>query len=94
MYRPGKASPLNCRGISAGALQTATTMEEEISKKKIIYGIVTVSDKGQIAIPVELRSHLDIKRGDQLVVLRKEDDSGLTLVKIDRMEDLLGGLRT
>jgi AbrB family looped-hinge helix DNA binding protein len=68
-------------------------MQEETPKKKIIYGIVTVSDKGQIAIPVELRGHLDIKKGDQLVVLRKEDDSGLILVKLDKMEDLIGELR-
>ncbi len=66
---------------------------EEASKKKIVYGIVTVSDKGQISIPVELRNHLNIARGDQLVVLRREDDSGLILVKLDKMEDLIADLR-
>lgn len=66
---------------------------KEASKKKIVYGIVTVSDKGQISIPVELRNHLNIARGDQLVVLRREDDSGLVLVKLDKMEDLIADLR-
>ena len=66
---------------------------EEAPRKKIVYGIVTVSDKGQISIPVELRNHLNIARGDQLVVLRREDDSGLVLVKLDKMEDLIADLR-
>ena len=55
--------------------------------------IVTVSDKGQIAIPVELRNDLGIKRGDQLLVMRQSDDSGLVLMKLDRVEDLLSGIR-
>lgn len=67
--------------------------KETAKKKKIVYGIVTVSDKGQIAIPLELREDLGIKRGDQLVALRKDDDSGLVLVKMEMMEDLLSGLR-
>ncbi|HSV96459.1 MAG TPA: AbrB/MazE/SpoVT family DNA-binding domain-containing protein [Spirochaetota bacterium] len=66
---------------------------KKASEKKTIYGIVTVSDKGQIAIPVELRNDLDIKRGDQLLVIRKPDDSGLVLMKLDRVEDLLSGIR-
>ncbi|HNU92559.1 MAG TPA: AbrB/MazE/SpoVT family DNA-binding domain-containing protein [Spirochaetota bacterium] len=61
--------------------------------KKTIYGIVTVSDKGQIAIPVELRTDLEIKRGDQMMVIRRPDDSGLVLMKLDRVEDLLSGIR-
>jgi AbrB family looped-hinge helix DNA binding protein len=61
--------------------------------KKIIYGIVTVSDKGQISIPVDLRNDLNIQKGDQLMVLRKTDDSGLVLVKLDKVEDILSELR-
>jgi AbrB family looped-hinge helix DNA binding protein len=61
--------------------------------KKTIYGVATVSDKGQIAIPVELRNDLGIKRGDQLLVIRQSDDSGLVLMKLDRVEDLLSGIR-
>ncbi|HNR90120.1 MAG TPA: AbrB/MazE/SpoVT family DNA-binding domain-containing protein [Spirochaetota bacterium] len=43
--------------------------EEEM----IVYGTVKVSDKGQIALPVELRKDLDIARGDQLLIVRKKN---------------------
>ncbi len=63
------------------------------SDKKIIYGIVTVSDKGQISIPVELRNDLNIQKGDQLMVMRKPDNTGLVLVKLEKVEDILSELR-
>ncbi len=69
------------------------TIMRKTPDKKTIYGIVTVSDKGQIAIPVELRNDLGIKRGDQLLVMRQSDDSGLVLMKLDSVEDLLSGIR-
>ncbi|MHA1262205.1 MAG: AbrB/MazE/SpoVT family DNA-binding domain-containing protein, partial [Candidatus Freyarchaeota archaeon] len=43
------------------------------SKTRIMYGVVTVSDKGQIAIPVDLRKDLDIRQGDKLMVLKRKD---------------------
>jgi len=58
-------------------------------KQRIVFGIVTVSSKGQISIPVEAREALDIKEGDQLIVLRRKDDSGLTLIKLDLMDKLM-----
>jgi len=58
-------------------------------KRRIVFGIVTVSSKGQISIPVEAREALDIKEGDQLIVLRRKDDSGLTLIKLDLMDKLM-----
>ncbi len=35
------------------------------SKQRIVYGVVTVSEKGQIAIPVDARRELNIKSGRQ-----------------------------
>lgn len=58
-------------------------------KRRIVFGIVTVSSKGQISIPIEAREALDIKEGDQLIVLRRKDDSGLTLIKLDLMDKLM-----
>jgi|Deesub1362A_J573_1020465.scaffolds.fasta_scaffold10976_4 AbrB family looped-hinge helix DNA binding protein len=59
------------------------------SKQKIVYGIVTVSEKGQIAIPVDARRDLDIKTGDKLIVLKRKDEAGLTLIKLDKMDELM-----
>ncbi len=59
------------------------------AKMRIVYGIVTVSDKGQIAIPVDLRNDLNIKQGDKLFVLKRKDDAGFTLLKLDRIDELM-----
>ena len=59
------------------------------SKQRIVYGIVTVSEKGQIAIPVDARRDLSIKTGDKLIVLKRKDEAGVTLIKLDKMDDLM-----
>lgn len=65
-------------------------MEKGICKKiKIVYGVVTVSDKGQVAIPVDLREDLSIRSGDKLLVLKRIDDAGLTFIKLDRIDSLM-----
>jgi len=61
-------------------------------KKRIVYGVVTVTSKGQISIPADLRADLNIKEGDQLLVLRRRDDAGLILIKLDRMDELMSVL--
>ena len=40
---------------------------------EIVYGVVTVSDKGQIAIPIDIRKHLGINQGDKLFVVKRKD---------------------
>jgi AbrB family looped-hinge helix DNA binding protein len=57
------------------------------TKCKVVYGTVTVSDKGQIAIPVELRRDLGIVQGDMLLVLKRKDGTGFTLIRVDSIED-------
>ena len=47
-----------------------------------------MSEKGQIAIPVDLRNELDIKKGDQLLVGKRKDNKGLVLVKMDVVEEI------
>lgn len=56
--------------------------------KKKFYGTVKVSERGQIAIPLELRKDLGINQGDVLLVGRKGDNSGLVLLKVDIVEDI------
>jgi len=59
------------------------------SEKQIIFGVVKVGSKGQIAIPIDLRKYLDINEGDQLVVARRRDNKGITLIKMGEMEKLM-----
>lgn len=56
----------------------------------VVYGTVKVSDKGQIALPVELRNDLDIKRGDQLFIVRKKGSRSFTFLTMhDVMESII-----
>ena len=50
-------------------------------------GVITVSDKGQIVIPQDLRDELSIGRGDKLIVLRRKDGRGFTVLKEDVLEE-------
>ena len=59
------------------------------TKMRLVYGVVTVSDKGQIAIPVDLRNDLGIKQGDKLFVLKRKDDAGFALLKLDKIDELM-----
>lgn len=59
------------------------------SKMKIVYGVITVSDKGQIVIPADLRKNIDIKQGDKLIVLKRKDEAGFTVLKLDKMDELM-----
>lgn len=51
----------------------------------VIYGTVKVSDKGQIAIPVDLRNDLNIKRGDHLFIVRKKDSSSFSVLTMSEL---------
>ena len=53
------------------------------------YGVVTVSDKGQIAIPIDVRRDLDIKTGDRLIVIKRKDNAGVILLKTEKMDGLI-----
>jgi AbrB family looped-hinge helix DNA binding protein len=52
----------------------------EMKKGKKFYGSVTVSERGQIAIPVEARNDFDIKTGDKLLVMA-DLEKGIVLTK-------------
>ncbi len=48
-----------------------------------------MSEKGQIAIPVDLGKASEIAPGEKLMVLRRRDGSGSPLVKLSAMGDLM-----
>ena len=50
-------------------------------------GIITVSDKGQIVIPSNLREELNIKKGNRLIVLKRKDNQGFTCLKEDVIQN-------
>ena len=52
-------------------------------------GVITVSDKGQIAIPSELRRELKISRGERLIVLKRKDNKGFTCLREESIQDTL-----
>lgn len=42
---------------------------------------VTVSSKGQIVVPKEVRKNLHIKAGDRLLVILRKNMDGMNLIK-------------
>ncbi len=58
-------------------------------KQPLIYGVVTVSEKGQIVIPARAREEYGIKRGTRLIVLGRKDAAGIVLIKAEVMDRLI-----
>ena len=58
-------------------------------RKTKYFGMVTVTDKGQIAIPMELRKCYEIDKGDKLIIVKRKDNKGFNLLKSDIMGNFL-----
>ncbi len=56
---------------------------------RIFYGMITVSEKGQIALPVDIRRDLDIKTGDRFLVVKRRDSAGIILLRQNIMDDII-----
>ena len=52
-------------------------------------GVVTVSDRGQIVIPASLMKEIDIVKGRQLIILKRDDGQGFIALKSDAISDAL-----
>lgn len=61
-------------------------------KQNPFRGVVTVSDKGQIVIPIALVRELGIERGSQLIILKRDDGLGFVALKSDAIVDTLSKL--
>ena len=66
---------------------TFTTMMQE-KEGKYIFGVLKVSDKGQVVIPREARKVYDIKPGDALLLVG--DKNGMAMIKTEIFQDLVG----
>jgi AbrB family looped-hinge helix DNA binding protein len=60
---------------------------------RIVYGMVTISEKGQLAIPVDLRRDLNINTGDRLLVIKRKDNAGFTLLKQNVMDTIISKIQ-
>ncbi len=58
-------------------------------RKATIYGLSTVSDKGQIAIPANIRRELDLKGGDKLLIIKRRDNGGFSFIRMELMNKLM-----
>lgn len=56
--------------------------------EKYIFGVVKVSDKGQIVIPRDARKLYDINPGDALLMVG--DKNGMALIKTEIFQDFVG----
>jgi AbrB family looped-hinge helix DNA binding protein len=50
------------------------------------YGTATVGSKGQIVIPADARTELEIKEGDKMIVLKGPRDGSLVVFKVDSVD--------
>lgn len=55
---------------------------------KYIFGVLKVSDKGQVVIPREARKVYDIKPGDALLLMG--DKNGMAMIKTEIFQDFVG----
>ena len=52
-------------------------------------GTTTVGERGQIVIPADARTELDIKSGDKLLVFKAPIDGALIIAKPETFEKLI-----
>ena len=55
---------------------------------KYIFGVVKMSEKGQIVIPRDARKLYDLKAGDAMLLLG--DKNGMALVKTEIFQEVIG----
>ena len=63
-------------------------------KDQIVYGLVTITDKGQVSIPVNIRRELNLDSGDKLFIIKRKDNAGFTFVKLDMIDRVMDKIRT
>lgn len=51
-----------------------------------MYGMTTVSAKGQVVIPAKAREALELEEGDELVVMSTPENKGVILFKAEVFE--------
>jgi AbrB family looped-hinge helix DNA binding protein len=57
-------------------------------KGNMLYRWSTVSSKGQIAIPIEVRRKLAIEDGDRLLIIIRKNEDGINLIKENAVDSV------
>jgi AbrB family looped-hinge helix DNA binding protein len=60
-----------------------------MSEPSAFYGSATVGAKGQIVIPADARSAMQIKEGDKVVVIRGPREGSIIVFRVDSFEKLM-----
>jgi AbrB family looped-hinge helix DNA binding protein len=63
-----------------------------MNKSTLILGMVTVNEKGQVVIPADARSMIDLHAGDKLLVMVHPSHEGVVLIKPDGLESQVRGM--
>jgi len=58
-------------------------------KDQTVYGLVTITDKGQISIPVNIRRELKLDSGDKLFIIKRKDKAGFAFMKLDMIDKMM-----
>ncbi|MBC7286806.1 MAG: AbrB/MazE/SpoVT family DNA-binding domain-containing protein [Armatimonadetes bacterium] len=61
--------------------------------RPVVYGVVTVGERGQIVIPAEARRELGIAPGDKVIVLAVHPGRALTIAPIHDVQRFLNVLQ-
>jgi len=61
-------------------------------KQPEFYGSTTISDKGQVVIPIEARTALGLEKGEKLLVMGMHGDS-VMLMKVSAIEKFSAKLK-
>jgi AbrB family looped-hinge helix DNA binding protein len=54
------------------------------------FGSATVSERGQVVLPIELRKKMKLQAGDKLIVMGTLGDNVVLLLKTDFLTQILG----
>jgi len=64
-------------------------MKCEYAPEDLFCGAVTVGERGQVVIPADARRRFRINPGDRIFVMGHPSGSGVMLIPIDAMRELL-----
>ena len=68
--------------------------QNNVSLDDVVYGMVTVGERGQVVIPAEARKRHGIHAGDKLIVFRPPHGDGIGLARLDHVRALVDDLQS
>ncbi len=81
--KPKRKKHINMNSVKSMIMAKRNAPSAEVP---MVYGTVTVGDRGQVVIPKGARSDIGVHPGDKLLVLRMHK-GGIALIKTDGLKD-------